>query len=68
MATDLNNLAVLLYKQKKYQDAKHHMEQALGIRKKALGPDHPLTKQSEGSLQVIVKMCEVLFMIPGYLM
>ena len=57
VATGLNNLAVLLYHQKKYQEAKMYMEQALNIRSKVLGPDHPDTKAAKGSLAEIEKRC-----------
>ena len=57
MAGNLNNIAILMYKQKKFSEAKLCMKQALSIWKKALGPDHPQTKAGEGTLQVILESC-----------
>ena len=57
VATALNNLAVLLYHQQKYNEAKTHMEQAFNIQAKVLGPDHPNTKAAEETLKVITKCC-----------
>ena len=41
MATSLNNLAVLYHAQGKYAEAEPLYRRALGIREKALGPEHP---------------------------
>ena len=57
VAGNLNNIAILMYKQKKFSEAKLCMKQALSIWKKALGPDHPQTKAGEGTLQVILESC-----------
>ena len=40
-ATSLNNLAVLYAAQGRYAEAEPLYKRALGIREKALGPDHP---------------------------
>ena len=41
MATDLNNLAMLLYSQAKYEEAEALYRQAMDIDIRALGRDHP---------------------------
>jgi tetratricopeptide (TPR) repeat protein len=41
VATSLDNLANLYYAQGKYAEAEPLYQRALGIREKALGPEHP---------------------------
>ena len=50
VATSLNNLAALYYKQGKYAKAPPVYQHALTIWRKALGPDHPDTKLVRSNL------------------
>jgi len=62
VAQGLNNLAVLMYHQNNFGDAKLHMEQAVSIWEKVLGPDHPQTKAGKQTLGVIVEESCVVYL------
>jgi hypothetical protein len=54
-ARSLNNLAILFYYENNFKEAAKLMQQALAIRKKVLGKDHPNTRSSMESLAEIEK-------------
>ena len=50
VASALNNLAALYYKQGRYADAEPLLKRSLAIREKAFGPDHPDVAQALNNL------------------
>ena len=62
VALSLANMAALLQAQGKTAAAEEAMRRALSIREDALGPDHPLVRQTfltgqEGSVSIVCKHC-----------
>jgi tetratricopeptide (TPR) repeat protein len=53
-ALSLNHLAVLLYSQSQYDEARALCERALAIREKTLGPEHPDTAQGLNNLALLL--------------
>jgi CHAT domain-containing protein len=56
VATSLNNLATIYAKQGRYAEAEPPLRRSLGIREKALGPDHPDVATSLINLAEIFKI------------
>ena len=54
----LNNLAVLLKKQGRLEEAEEYYRLSLEGRKQALGEAHPVTKQSMNNLAMLLKVKE----------
>ena len=50
MASSLNNLAVLYYRQRRYQEAEPLLQQALEMRKRLFSADHPDVANSLNNL------------------
>jgi len=53
VATDLNNLALLLQDSNRFSEAEPMYRRALKILEDSLGPDHPDTKTVRNNLQTL---------------
>ena len=55
VATSLNNLALLYFSQGRYEEAEPLYIQALDMRKKLLGEEHPYTQETQRDYQTLLE-------------